>query len=542
MRGRVCRVPAHIPDVHIMPQTTLSSWPLAAPAKPLTPPASGRPIHRGLDRGLVYATVATLFAFLVLALLLAATRPPQSDEGHFANAGAALAAQGRFVMPMWTTWIPTLDQRVYSNMPLYFLALGAWFKAFGVSWMSFRVLSVLFGVVMVLSLLATFRSISRERGAFIAALILVALNYDLVNLSSARYDVMTAALSWAGIASYLAMRERSLDRAVLVANTLLAAACMTHPYALFGMIGLATFAIVLDRRAIRARHVALAAAPYVVALAGWGAYIAKDPAMFRAQFAENASGRLQSHLGPLGLIGAEIRERYLGRFAGWRPGAPPLMRVKVVLLVAYAAGLVGCAALPRIRANAAARALVLFSATSLLLLMVVDAHRWYVYLIYVLPQLALCLALVTDEVSRIGMWGRWTARVGLASFALFTVASVGYRAALDVHHRAFLPAVSFLRAHVRAGDLVIAGGEFGLGLGFEQHVLDDPTFGFRSHRVPAYAVLSTDSHERLDAVSATDSAAGAYVKKLLAGMRPVFESKAGSVRYEVLARNASAMP
>jgi hypothetical protein len=56
----------------------------------------------GLDRRLAYATIVTLLVFLVLALVLAVTRPPQSEEGHFANAGAALATQGRFVMPMWT--------------------------------------------------------------------------------------------------------------------------------------------------------------------------------------------------------------------------------------------------------------------------------------------------------------------------------------------------------------------------------------------------------------------------------------------------------
>jgi hypothetical protein len=504
------------------------------------PPRDARRSFLDLDRGLVYATVGTLLTFLVLALLLAATRPPQSDEGHFANAGAALATQGRFVMPMWTTWISTLDQRVYSNMPLYFVTLGAWFKAFGVSWMTFRALSVLFGLIMVTSLLATVRSITRERTAFVAALVFVALNYDLVNLSSARYDVMTAALSWAGIASYLGLRERSLDKAVLVANTLLAAACMTHPFAVFGMVGLATFALVLDRRAIRPRHIALAAAPYLVALAAWGVYIAKDPAMFRAQFAENASGRLQGRLGPLGMLSAEIRQRYIGGFAGWRPGAPPLMRVKILVLLAYAVGLVGCLALPRTRSNPKARALALFTVFSVLLLTVADAHRWYVYLIYVLPQLSLCLALFTEEVSRMGTAGRWTARVGLAAFALFTVASVGYRARLDVHHRAFLPAVAYLQSHLHRGDLVIAGGEFGMGLDFEQHVLDDPSFGYRSHRAPTYVVLSTDSRERLAALTPTDSASGAYVKKLLGGMRPVFESSAGNVSYEVFATGATA--
>ncbi|HEU4720903.1 MAG TPA: hypothetical protein VFS59_06025 [Gemmatimonadaceae bacterium] len=498
----------------------------------------------GLSRELFYATCATLVAFLILTLILAATRPPQSDEGHFANAGAAIASRGRFVMPMWTPWISTLDQRVYSNMPLYFLSLGAWFKAFGVSWMTFRTLSALFGVVMVVSLLSILRSVSRERGAFVAGLVLLGLNYDLINLSSARYDVMTAALSAAGIASYLLMRERSLERALLVANTFLAAACLTHPYALFGMLGLATFVLMLDLRALRFRHVALSAAPYVVALLAWGAYIARDPDMFREQFAENASGRLQGRLGPLGMIGAEIKERYLGRFAGWRPGAPLMMRVKVLLLVAYLAGIVGCLSMRSLRGNPRVRALVTFTVLSLALLMVADAHRWYVYLIYVLPPLALCLALVTNEIGKPGGWRRWVANAGLVAYGLFGVASVAYRARLDVHHRAFLPALAYLKSHVQDDDLVIAGGEFGLGLDFEKHVLDDPWIGYHNRRAPDYVVLSTDGRSKLDAYVAADSGFQRYVDSLTTTLKPVFASEAGNVRYEVLGRpdSGSAAP
>jgi 4-amino-4-deoxy-L-arabinose transferase-like glycosyltransferase len=490
----------------------------------------------GLSRGLLYATLATLVAFLILTLILAATRPPQSDEGHFANAGADIASRGRFVMPMWTPWISTLDQRVYSNMPLYFLTLGAWFKAFGVSWMSFRALSAVFGVLLVVSLLSILRSVSRDRATFVAGLVLLGLNYDLINLSSARYDVMTAALSAAGIAFYLLLRERSLERALLVANTFLAAACMTHPYALFGMVWLATFVLMLDVRALRFRHVALSAAPYIVALLAWGAYIARDPAMFRAQFAENASGRLQGRLGPLGMISAEIRERYLGRFAGWRPGAPPLMRVKVLLLVAYLAGIIGCLSMRSLRRSPRARAVVTATLLSLLLLMVADAHRWYVYLIYVLPPLALCLALVTNEISKLGRWRRWTVNAGLAAYGLFGVLSVAYRARLDVHHRAFLPAVDFVRSRLHDDELVMAGGEFGMGLDFERHVLDDPWLGYRNHRVPDYVVLSTDSRSTLDAYRAGNPAFRRYADSLMTTLRPIFESKAGNVEYQVFGR------
>ena len=279
-----------------------------------------------------------LTVYIGLALALAATRPPQTDEGHFANAAAAIASQGRFVMPMWTEWIPSLDQRVYSNMPLYFLALGGWFKVFGVSWLSMRTLSIVFGIILIVSLASVARSITRDCTTMVVTLLLLALNYDIVNLTSARYDIMTAGLSAAALAVYLSTREKSFEGALLGAGSLQAAACMTHPYGVFGILGLMIFAITLDFRRLRARHIALAALPFFVAAAAWAAYIAQDPAMFRAQWAANAKGHFAASSDLISMISNEIRERYLIRFAGWRNDAPWAMRVKVLLLVAYVVG------------------------------------------------------------------------------------------------------------------------------------------------------------------------------------------------------------
>jgi len=60
--------------------------------------------------------------------------------------------------------------------------------------------------------------------------------------------------------------------------------------------------------------------------------------------------------------------------------------------------------------------------------------------------------------------------------------------------------------------------------------------------MPAYIVLSTDSRERLAALTPTDSASGAYVQKLIGGKGPVFESSAGNVSYEVFATGATQAP
>ena len=509
-------------------------------AAPASVAAHGVAARGGVPR-LWYA--AALAALVALAGVLALTRPPQTDEGHFASAGASFAAEGRLAMPMWTEWIDTLDRRLYSNMPLYFVALGAWFKAFGVTWWTMRALSIVFGVVLVVSLVATLRSIAGDRATATAGIVLTTLGYDLINFASARYDVVTAALSAAALACYLRTRERSLGRALLGANALLAAACLTHPYALFGMTGLATFVLWLDRRRLRPRHVALAAAPYVVALAAWGAYIAQDPAMFRAQFGANArDGRFAGPGDPLTVLLTEVRERYVAKFAGWRAGAPAAMRVKVLLLVAFAAGVIGCVADRRVSRNAAARALAAHTLFSIVLLAYLDATKWYIYLIYVVPQLVLCLALVAGAWTRAGGWQRRVVHAGLAGYALFGVASVAYRAKVDAHHRAYLPAARYLQQHVRPGDLVMAGGEFGPELGFARHVLDDQRLGFRNGRTPAYFVTSDASRAEIAAASARDTALARHVASMHARYRHVLTSSVPGLEYRVYARPPAAPP
>lgn len=497
----------------------------------------GSPLLARLERHAGMLRVVALLAFVVLCLTLAMTRPPQSDEGHFASAGAAIASRGQFVMPMWTPWIPTLDVRVYSNMPLYFLTLGAWFKAFGVSWLSMRALSVVFGLVLVVSLASVLRTVSRDRVTALVGLVVVAINYDVINFSSARYDIMTAALSAAALAVYLRVRERSLHRALLFASALMAAACMTHPYALFGMVGLAIFVLALDARRLRFSHVGIAAVPYLVALAAWGAYIMVDPEMFRAQFSENARGRASGSLNPFSILKSEFVDRYLDKFAGWGRGNVPLaMRVKILLLMAYAVGVAGCLMVSRIRRTPASRALAVNTIAVVLLLAIVDRTRWYIYLIYTIPLLATCLGLLAGDQLREGGWRQRAVLGGLAAFVLFTVASVGYRARLDIHHRAFLPATRYLQSQVKPGQLVMAGGEFGLGLGFERHVLDDPLLGARNGRTPDYIVQSTTGQGGLRLPNSDEGQYPPDFARVLINYRPVFESGAGGTRYVVYAR------
>jgi uncharacterized membrane protein len=464
------------------------------------------------------------------------TRPPHTDEGHFASAAAAFARDGRLVMPMWTEWISSLDQRLYACMPLYFVSLGVWFKAVGVGFVRMRLFSLLWGAVMVVAWSTVVGRITMRREGMVLAAMLIGLDYDIINLSTARYDVMCATLNVLALASYLALRERRLPAAAAAAGTLLAASCLVHPYGAFGIATVGVFALTLDAgRLLNPRVLLAGAAPFVVALAAWGVYVAKDPAMFRAQFAENASGRFAAYRAPVAAIVNELRERYLVLYGGLRPGVPVAMRLKLGILAMYAGGIAGCLLIPALRRRAEVRALVAATIVAFLMLVYLESNRWYIYFIHVLPLYAACTAVTATALLDFGRGVRRLVWTGATLAALFGAASVAYRVRQNVHGRAFEPTLAYLQSHVAPGELVMAGGEFGVGLGFAEHVLDDPLLGFRNGRTPAWIVQSRDFLQAQDAAS-TRPAAATHIRRTLGAYNEVFAAERGGYVYRVLRR------
>lgn len=481
--------------------------------------------------------MAVLLVFVALAIPLALTRAPHTDEGHFASAAATFASEGRLAMPMWTEWIATLDERMYATMPAYFVLLGGWFKAFGVSFASMRLFSVMWGVVLVCAWYAIGRRAGGTRLAALLVMTFVALNYDVVNAATARYDIMAAALNAAAIASYLVLRERRLGAAVVVSQALVGLAFLTHPYGVFGGVGVLIFGLALDLRRLRWRHLGLAVLPYAIEFGAWGIYIAQDFGMFRDQFGTNASGRLSSYGDPLGSIASELRVRYLERLGGWREGLPVAARAKVLTLPVYAAGVIGCLLVPTLRRAPAVRALAAYAVALFLLLTFLDSNRWYIYIIHAVPVYAACAGLLAAHLWERGRAARLLVGAGVAAWILFAIAGVAYRARLDVYGRTFEPTAAYLRSHVRPGDLVMAGGEFGVGLGFAEHVVDDPKLGYRNGRVPDFVVVGREMAEAHSRFRRGLPALGAHVDSIMTRYRPVFESdEVGGYRYRVYAR------
>src|SRR5579863_5055577 len=88
-----------------------------------------------------------LLAYAVLTFEMTRVRPP-ADEGNHGSVAAIFASHHYLSMPMLNgVWLPGLDKHLYALMPLYFLCLAAWFKAFGVGLMTMRSFSIVWGII-----------------------------------------------------------------------------------------------------------------------------------------------------------------------------------------------------------------------------------------------------------------------------------------------------------------------------------------------------------------------------------------------------------
>jgi hypothetical protein len=492
-------------------------------------------VNAFLSKHLNFLIIGAAFVgYVILAVELARVRPPNFDDGNFGNAAAIFASKGFLAMPMKNNvWLPGLDEHLYANMPLYFLGLGAWFKAFGVDIVTMRLFSVIWGAIALAAWYLIVRRLTPNRGIALLSLVLIGLNYDYADLTADRYDIMCAALNALGLAAYLYLRERHFDLALAVANALVAASFLTHPYGFMGFLGLAVFVIALDRGRLRWKQLLISAAPYVAALAGWGAYIARAPAVFRSQFFANTAPRLP-HFDLIAGLRQEVVHRYVVLMAGWRPDVPIYMRVKTLILVAIAAGIAGCLLTPSIRRDRNYRLLLILTGLWFLVLTYLEPLKTYNFMIHILPIYFVLLAIWLGALIERGGILRLFALACVSMLVLFAFVSVGYRVRLNSYRQAFLPAMSFLRRQVNGNEVVMAPGEFGFGLGFDRHVIDDISLGYESGRSPDFIVI--DSEYQQDQALLPDSAVRDHIRTILSNYRLVFASQAGYDFYKVYAR------
>ncbi|HTS66844.1 MAG TPA: glycosyltransferase family 39 protein [Candidatus Acidoferrales bacterium] len=479
--------------------------------------------------------IAGLAVILYLGLSTAAllTREPWCDEAWFNAPALNLETRGYMGTPYLdpasnigkaAVRLDGVDRYTYWMTPLYMVVQAGWFKVAGFGLMRARLTALIWGLVALVAWWAISHKLAGPLAASLAIL-LIGVDYQfVVRATSGRMDTMCVALGAGGLAAYLALRERTFLRALLLANTAIAAAVVTHPIAVVYGVALAVAAFRLDRKRLRWRQLPLCAIPYAVAFSGWGWYIAKAPQLFRLQFMGNATRRGPGPLQPWAALKLEMWHRY-GENFGMAPWSSPMGRAKILILAVYLAGLIYVAASRELRARAGPRLVLLLSCAVLAFFWLFEGTKSNLYLPHILPWFCLLAAIAAAHLGTTGRVPRWLLALALAGVVLIQSSSTLLPAWRNAYRRQFLPAMQFLQQHSQPDDTIMSDAVAGFVLGFDRNLVDDAWFGYRTGKKADWLVITPTYDETMESLAQQHSDVSRHVKQLLAEYRPVYSNK-----------------
>ena len=474
------------------------------------------------------AILALLYGALLVAQ--AATRRPWTDEAIFADAALTLITKGYLGCPVVefaTAW-PNIARHVYTMFPLDLIVLAGWFRIAGFGLIAQRVLSMLWTALLLVSVYRLVALLLNDRRVALLCAVLVAFDYHIMVAGAfGRYDPMVAALGFGAYVLYLALRERNLNLALLLANTSVMLCGATHPNGLLYFTGLWVLVFHLDRRRIRLRQAALCAIPYAVGAAVWSAYLLQDPQSAWAQLRNNSYSRV-AILEPWQALRREVLLRYGPGFGLTRQhsaGSSGPILLKALPLLAYLVSVLGCLSVRRIRSNPGCRTLLLLTAVHVLYLTFFEGIKFPFYLVHIDPLYAILLGVFAAWLARARLAPKWAIAAAVGCVMAVEAGGILWRVHIDTYGTQYAPAVDYVKRHAAPNDLVLASCDFGFGYGFKANLRDDPLLGYDSHRVPQFIVWDVDAYQdEFDHNAQTKPAAHRYVAEMLRQYDTVFHN------------------
>jgi 4-amino-4-deoxy-L-arabinose transferase-like glycosyltransferase len=433
----------------------------------------------------LFATALTYGAGVVLRIFRSR---PGNNEAWFANPAVDLLVRHKMGTPVVEgvgTWLAGIDQHTYWTMPLYSLVQVPWYWLFGFSLLTQRLLTSVLGIGVLFCVYALVKKLSTEWAA-VLSVVFIGCDYEFIKQSAeGRMDMLCAFLGFAGLALYLNLRETNFRRAVLLSNVAAAASCMTHPCGVLAMTGLWAIMFYFDRKRLGWKDVALAGAPYVVALALWAAYILPAPASFLAQMKGNARG-IQAEIGggnrfnlmlhPRWAFKTEMGDRYIGNYySAAMPGV-------------YLIGLLAIVVLAWRTRRKDHVAIALIASLYFLELMLLEGTKREQYLVHSVPMLSIALAVVLCSIELPRRYR--TATVVAAAALVVTIQGVTMfrHFPTTVGVRNYFATEKFLEANYVQGTTLIAPAEFAYRFGFYGGLIDDWRIGYYSGKSPEFIV------------------------------------------------------
>ncbi|HEX8638923.1 MAG TPA: hypothetical protein VF692_12720 [Pyrinomonadaceae bacterium] len=440
--------------------------------------------------------IAAVSLFFALAIAASLTHRPQIDEGMFASPAHNLASEGFFgttVLEIEKSPLTRIEQRTYWVMPLYLLNVAASFKVFGFSLFSMRLVNVFWGFALIAAWYFIALKLSKDKTIAVLSLILVACNYTVLDTAaSGRMDMMSASLGFIAVAVYLLLRERNLLLAVFVSQCFVVLDGLTHPNGILAFCGLLFLTFYLDFRKITLKHAAVAVLPYVVGGIAFGVWILQDLQAFKDQFIDNVlmSGRMEGFGSPLSGFVREFTERYphaYGLQANSGGHSGPIY-LKGLILLGYIAGVLGVLFTKSLRINRNYRALLIMTAIYFVVMSLIDGQKETPYLIHIVPFYSTLLAIFVDWLRENEIIPKPILFASVCLFLALQTGGMALRVRQNTYGNFYEPAVAFLKQNAGEKDLIMAGSDFGFGLGFPPNLVDDGRFGFNTGKRPQFIV------------------------------------------------------
>jgi hypothetical protein len=484
--------------------------------------------------------IVILAAYAALSAGTAHALRPWVDEGWHGAPAWSLAVRGYMGTPCYVeAGLKDIDRYTYWIMPIYPVAQAVWYRMFSFSLESMRALSVLCGLLGLVAWALFFRRLAEDNFGALLFMALMACDYiTQSDVGVGRPDAMAFAFQAGAFAAYLHWRERNLRLAVLISQTLVVTSGLTHPNGgMLSFLGVLWLALYFDGRRIRLAHVAIAAIPYAAGALAWGAYIVQDPGAFVAQYGYQLGTRAGILTAPWLAVRDELVKRYLVcmGLGPHSPGSEGPQYLKALIFAAYAVGIAGLLAIPALRRKSATRFLLGLIGIYVLFYTFLEGTKAAYYFIYLIYPFTAAVVVFVRWCWQNAARTRPLVAVGLASMFIVPVGGALHRIRRDPYHREYLPAVDFLRAHAKPGDLIMGSHELGFSIGFRDNFVDDHLLGLETGKLADFIFVEEIYQGRFDTVRLKDPAEFARLQKRLAQYRVVY----GGKNYQVLALRPS---
>lgn len=214
-----------------------------------------------------------------------------ADEPWIAAAPVKLAQEGVLGNDLFTG-LAGMERHHYQHMPVYPILQAGIFKALGVGVVQMRLLSVLFGLALLLVTYSVGRQIGDARVGLFAVLVLLVLRIDdggegtgILLLDRARvnrYDIAVPVFGlWAFALLPIARTARAWTH--LAIGALCGLSSLSHLYGVFWLVAPVASLVCSGRTAERLSALSATAAGFVAVWLPWAAFISLDWQDFQGQ-------------------------------------------------------------------------------------------------------------------------------------------------------------------------------------------------------------------------------------------------------------------